>query len=264
VSTFWNYRLFCPYYDDPPKDGDGTPKKDDGKTPEAGAAFTPEQQTKVDQIIKERLKKTKIEQDKLVQQLETLKSTKNLSDEEKTNLQKRIDDMQSTLFTKEEIAAKEKKELETRLSKDIEKANNEAKSWRERYTRETVERALLDAAVEHKAVKPKQMVDLLINSTRLVEDTGNPGNFIAQTKFTGKDKDGKPVTLDLPVKEAMKQMRETTDEYGNLFISDAAGGIGGTAFTPESGKGLGNLLNTDAYIAARKKGMSLDQVKVRR
>lgn len=250
-------RLFVPYYDDPPPVTPPVPP------PPPEGIFTPDQQKKVDEIIKDRLKKTKVEQDKLVLQLDQLRKTKNLTDDEKVALQQRIDDMQSTLFTKEEIAAKEKKEIETRLTKEVEKVQSDAKIWRERFTTETINRALLDSAVEHKAVRPAQIVDLLANRTRLVERADAPGTFIPQVKLNGKDKDGKPVTLDLPVGEAIKQMKEMVEEYGNLFISDANGGIGGTTTTPAGGKSLGDLKDTAKYIEARKKGLTLAQIGIK-
>jgi len=222
--------------------------------------FTQEQ---VDKIISERLKKTKTEQEKTVKELEALKKNINLSAEEKSSLQSRIDDLQSSLMTKEELTAKEKKELETKFTKDLEKKTTEVETWRDRYTNSVIERALMDAAIENKAVRPQQIVELIRNKTRLVEERdgeGKPtGNFVPQTKFTGRGEDGKPVTLDLPVGEAVKQMKSITDEFGNLFLSDATGGIGGVTLTPGGNKGV-DLKNTATYIEQRKKGLKLEQV----
>ena len=222
--------------------------------------FTQEQ---LDKIIGERLKKAKTDQEKLVAQFTELKKSQNLSEEEKTTLQQHIDDLNSSLSTKEEIAAKEKKELEQKHAKDLDVKVKEAETWKSRFTTSTIERSLIDAAVEHKAVRPQQLVDLLSSKTRLVEEIvdGRPtGRFVPQIKFEGKDKDGKSVMLDLPVKDAVKQMKGEEDTYGNLFLSDATGGTGQTT-TPGGTRGNVNLLDTATYIAQRKKGLKLEQVR---
>jgi hypothetical protein len=247
--------VFRTYYEDEGDQGAG-----DGGTPPEPKTFTQEQ---LDKIIGERLKKTKLEQDKLLGQLTTLQKNQNLSVEEKATLQQHIDDLTSSLSTKEEIAAKEKKELEQKHAKDLDAKSKEAEAWRSRFTTSTIERALIDAAVEHKAVRPQQLVDLLGTKTRLVEefvDGRSTGRFIPQIKFEGRDKDGKSVLLDLPVKDAVKQMKEEVDTYGNLFLSDATGGVGQTT-TPGGNRGNVNLLDTATYIAQRKKGLKLEQVR---
>jgi hypothetical protein len=66
--------------------------------------------------------------------------------------------------------------------------------------------------------------------TRRVEKLGPDGKptgeFEARVKFTG-EKDGKPVQLDLTPDETVKLMTEMPQQYGNLFISAATGGLGG-------------------------------------
>jgi hypothetical protein len=238
-------------------DGDPNPNPNPNPNPDSNPTktFTQEQ---VDNIIRDRLKKQRTEQEKLLSQLEELKTNKNLSDSEKEDLQKQINDLQSISMTKEELAAKEKKELANKYTKELETSKKDIEIWKDRYTKSTIERALIDAAVENKAVRPQQIVDLLVGRTRLVE---NAGVFVPQIKFEGKDKDGKAITLDLPVKEAMVEIKNMVDEYGNLFISDASGGIG---LNQNSGgsKGFGDLKDTAAYIQARRKGLTLDQIKV--
>ena len=50
--------------------------------------------------------------------------------------------------------------------------------------------------------------------------------MIAKVEFSDTDKEGKPVTLDLTIAEAVKRMSEM-DEYANLFKSEGTGGVGG-------------------------------------
>ena len=214
-------------------------------------------QTDVDKIIQDRLKKQKVEQDKLITQIQELQNNKNLTETEKAELQQQIDDFKSSIMTKEELASKKEKELADKHTKDIEKANKDITIWKDRYTNSTIERSLLDAAVENKAIRPQQLVDLLRNKTRLVE---HDGNFIPQVKFIGKDKDNKDIEMDLPVKEAMTQIKSMVDNYGNLFISDANGGIGQNQNSGGS-KSQDDLFDTASYIEARRKGLKLEQIQ---
>jgi hypothetical protein len=257
---------FVPVYDDDPGGGDPNAGADGGADDKT---FT---QVDVDRIVQERLKRDRVksseEKSKLLNQLEELKSKTNLSQEEKDNLQARIDDLQATLMTKEELAAKKEKELQTKYSSELELAQNESKTWRERYTNSTIDRSLMDAAVSNKALRPKQIVSLLRGDTRLSEvigEDGKPtGTYNVKVKLDTKDKDGNPTTLDLTVDEAVKQMKEMTEEYGNLFESDASGGTGQFSQTPGGGGGLGDLTNTENYIRQRRKGLELGKVTLRR
>ena len=49
---------------------------------------------------------------------------------------------------------------------------------------------------------------------------------MAKVKITEKDKDGRTITLDLPVDEAVKKLTEK-DEFANLFKGKGTGGLGG-------------------------------------
>jgi len=59
-------------------------------------------------------------------------------------------------------------------------------------------------------------------------ETDQPtGRYVPKVRLAGKDKDGKSVILDLTPTEAVKQMKEMPEIYGNLFKSGAHSGIGG-------------------------------------
>ncbi len=67
--------------------------------------------------------------------------------------------------------------------------------------------------------------------------------------------DGKPVTLDVSVKDAVKRMREM-DEYANLFIGDGTGGTGGSTRNSSGGNlNVAELAKDPVkYREARKAG----------
>lgn len=205
--------------------GEGTP---------APKTFT---QADVDRVVSERLNREKkafqSEKEKLVGQLQELESAKGLSDEERTALSTRIEELQTSMMTKEELSAKEKKKLEQKAAADLEASKAEISKWQGLYTNSTIERAITDAAASAEAFRPGQIVALLKPATRLVEENGQ---LVTKVKFDGKDKDGKPVQLDLTVDQAIKQMKETPEEFGNLFKSGVTPGLGGAG---SAGEGAG-------------------------
>ena len=63
---------------------------------------------------------------------------------------------------------------------------------------------------------------------RAVDEDGKPtGDYEPRVAFPDKDKDNKPLTLDLTVAEAVKRMKEL-EKYGNLFEGGKKSGLGGT------------------------------------
>lgn len=230
---------------------------------QGGKTFTEDQ---VNKIVQQRLARQSEANAKTLEQLEQLKKIKTLSDEDRTNLQNQIDELNSALLTKEELAAKEKKKLEESLNSQVKIKEQEAQTWQNRFTDSTIVRSITDSAVSAEAYRPNQIVALLRPQTRLVEEMdgeGKPtGNFTPRVKFLGRDKDGKPVTLDLTIDETLKQMKEMTDEYGNLFKSGATSGLGGSNNSDGIGGGLGDLKDTSRYIKLRQSGkLPLEKVK---
>jgi len=214
-------------------------------------------QKQVDEIIKKRLARERKEKEEVLTQLEQFKKSKSLNEEERTKLQEQIDRLQTSMLTKEELAAKQKKELETKYTKELETTKKEAEAWRTRFTTSTIRRAITDAAVSANAYRPSQIVALLEPATRLdevVDDDNNPtGDYKPMVKFQGRDKDDKPVTLDLPIEDALKEMSKMEEDYGNLFRSGATGGVGGAA-SAGGGSAKVNYKDTASYIAARRAG----------
>jgi len=235
---------------------------DTGK--KSSGAFTAEQQKRIDRIVQERVAKVKAtqqaEQQKTIDQLNQLKKTKEMTASERDKLQERIDTLEASYMTKEELAAKTKKEEDLRHETAINTLTQERDDWKKRYTQSTIERAILDAAAskvgENPAINPSQIVTILRGSTNLVEETvdGNgTGKYIPRVKFAGRDSEGKPMEMDLTVPEAIAEMKKMEPEYGNLWESGLTGGVGGNN-TPGSGPVSEASLDTqEAYMKNRQK-----------
>lgn len=216
-------------------------------------------QDDVNKFVADEKRKLKIAQDKLVAELEAVRSKATLGAQDKEELEARIEAIKSESMTKEELLKQEKDRGEKKLKADLDAKAKEADTWKTRFTQATITRSITDAAIANDAFSPKQIVAQLVTNTRLVEEldeSNKPtGEYVAKVKITETDKDGKPVTLDLPVTEAVKKLSENTD-FANLFKGKGTGGTGGQNRGGGKASSLAELAKGDpaAYRAARASG----------
>jgi hypothetical protein len=214
---------------------DGEPTEEEKKAAEAAKnsgekKFT---QAELDAVLNKRFAKEKSEKEKLIADLQKVQENANLTQQEKDALQQQIDGLQETIQTKDQTAQQQIKNIETKYQKELGQTKAEADAWKNRFITTGIHRALTDAAVSSNAHDPQQLVLMFSGLTRLDEEkdeAGKPtGNFIPKMKFQGIDPETKkPVTLDLPVSEAVAHMREN-GLHKNLFNHAASGGTGSDA-----------------------------------
>lgn len=230
---------YIPFYegaaDDDAKTGDDKGATDDkkGGDPKPGKTFTQEQ---VDKLIDTRFAKLKGTNERLVSDLEKLKTNAGLTVQEKETLQLQIDELNSSMMTKEQQATQEREKLEKKHKTTVEQLTAEASGWKNRFVDSSNKRAITDAAVAVGAEDPSQLVLMFQSSTRLEEEKGADGkltgNFVSRVKFQGLDEENKPVALDLPVNEAFAHMK-AKGLHKNLFKHGANSGTG----QPAGGQG---------------------------
>lgn len=243
-------------------EGDEPPPADEAarKAAEEAAKSKKFTQEELNKILAEEKRKTKAASEKLVGELEAIKSKVQLTAQEKEELEQRIEAIKSESMTKEELAKQEREKLSKQAKQEREQLTAEAARWKTKFVDKTIEREIIDAAVAADAYKPNQLVAQLKSATRLepkLDDNGKPtDDFVVKVKITVKDGD-KDVTLDLPVAEAVKKMRDN-DEFANLFKGQGTGGAGGTHRTGKIPT-LAHLAKTDpaAYRKARAEGKTL-------
>lgn len=252
-------KKFVTFFDGEP----ATPETPEGADPNANSnpleggdpkkSFT---QDEVNKIIATERKKHEERTKKSVADLETLKKSKSLTDAEKATLQSKIDELQTSLMTKEELAKKEQSKLLNQHKKEVESISGERDTWRDRFTTNEILRTISDAAHANKAFNPNQIIAILRPITTLKEVTtedGSPtGVFEPRVKYPDTDKEGKKVTLDLTVPEAVKRMKEMTDVYGNLFTETAAGGLGMSGGTAPKGPVDFKNMSIEQYLKQRE------------
>lgn len=241
------------------KGGEGEGDKNKNKT------FTQEQ---VNKMLAEDRRKHKAQVDAHVAELERLKKLKGISDKDKADLQARIEELNNSVLTKEELARKNEEKIKGEHKRTVETLTTERDGWKKRYVDSTITRAITDEAVKAEAFSPSQIVALLKGSTRLAEVLDGEGNpvpdeFVAKVTLNDTDKEGKPVTLDLTVAEALKRMKDRTDEYGNLFKSGVSGGIGGSGNRGTGGKGFDPKTATPEQWQKHRQEMGLGRKKFR-
>jgi hypothetical protein len=199
----------------------------------------------------ERFKKERTEKEKLIHELKTLQESSNLTAQEREQLTTRVADLENSLLTKEQQASQQIKQTETKYQKQIDTVSKERDTWQSRFSDATIRRAITDAAVSADAEDPTQLVLMFQGMTRLEEvkdETGkSTGEFITKMKFQGIDAEKKPITLDLPVAEAIMHMREN-GLHKNLFKHSAKGGTGQSGQgTGKTGRDPSKMPNPDDY-----------------
>jgi 2C-methyl-D-erythritol 2,4-cyclodiphosphate synthase len=221
----------------------------------SGKLFT---QKEVNEIMAKNKRALQTKNETLINDLEKLKKSTNMTAEQRAGLETRIEALQDELLTKSELSKKEQAKLRTQHDKEIAQLTGERDNWQTRYTSETITRSITDASATNKAINPSQIVAILKPKTILkdeVDNDGEPtGRLIPRVKLEITDKDGKPTILDVTVPEAVKQMKDMED-YFNLFQGEGTGGLGSR--TKPGGKAANlQTLATDAarYREARKSG----------
>jgi hypothetical protein len=208
-------------------EGDVKPLEGETKPIIPPTAFNQDQ---VNKFLADEKRKWQVQQSKTIQELTDIKNRLTTSDEEKADLNKKIEEMQTQLLSKEELAEREKKKIESESKVKIDSLSDELSNYKNQYTTYRIKNEITQEAVEQEAFSPAQVVALLQNDTRLVqvvgEDKKPTGDYSAVVAVRSV-KDGKPVNLQLSIKDALKRMKETPAEFGNLFKSTMAGGVGG-------------------------------------
>ena len=234
---------------------------DPGQEAGGGApkTFTEEELNKLieDRLNRDR-KKSQEEKAQLVKQLEALK-TSGMSAEERQAFETQIEVLKNETLTKEELAAKAKAKLEKDYQMKLEAATAAAGEWQSQYTDMRINHAIDSEANSHEVLPQSKKFALAILKplTRLVpvvdaDGKPVPGAFMEKVKFPSKDKEGKPVTLDISISEAFKQMKDTPEEYGTLFKAPTSGGLGGSTSGGANKKVDIGGMSMDEYMALRK------------
>lgn len=164
-------------------------------------------------------------------ELQSLRQTAQLTEEQKKSLEIKIEELQSSLMTKEELQKRALEETEKKGREQVESLTKEVSTWKSRFENHITERALLDAAFKEGAHDPNMFIKLLRDSV-ITQPDETTGQYKVVVKMDST-KDGKPVQLTMNPDEAVKHMKSQSDKYGFLFQNTKNPGTGGNN-TPAS------------------------------
>lgn len=235
----------------------GDPKEPVAK-PEPTPAPTGKTYTEkeLDQVVLKERKKAQEQVRNAVAELEAVKKAKGTTEEQSAALQAKIEDLNNSLLTKDELKKKELEKAQKAHQEAMAALGKEKDTWHKKFVDSSIERTIKDAAAEFEAFSTEQINALLFPKAKLVPDLGEDGKENGQ--YTPKvsmpqEKDGKIVHLEMTINEAVKHMKDTPEKYGNLFKSNFKGGLGLGENAPS--KPLADLAttSTEEYFARRKK-----------
>ena len=196
----------------------------------AAAAEKKFNQDDVNTMLAKEKRKTQDAQKRLAQELEKAKQDVALSDEDRTELSKQVEELERKYMTIEERSIQAADKTKGQHDSAIKDLVTERDAWQQRFTSATIDVAITQAASANKAIQTEQIAALLRPFTKLTEkldeDNKPNGTFESRVAFNDTDKNGKPIVLDLSVPEAVKRMSELSN-YGNLFVNGKSGGLGG-------------------------------------
>lgn len=213
-------------------------------------------QAELNTVLKQEKEKFRKEREKLAKQLEDASKLQGLSDEAKAGYESQIEELRNANLSTEELARKNQEKLSKEWQTKHQAATQEATQWKSRHdllhighdiAAESSLAKVLPTAVEFieaKLIPKSRLVDI-------VDEDGKPtGRQVSKVHFDSTDKEGKPVVLDITIKEAIKLMKDNPERYGMFFEGTAAGGLG--AGTGQSNGKKVDLANMSMEDFAKK------------
>lgn len=203
---------------------------DDVQEPQGSGPNKTFTQQDVDKIVVSRVKKLKEQLQTTESQYERLLKNQNLSVQERGELQNELESVQAQLRTREEQARYEAKKRETEFKTTLDSTKAEAEQYRSLFENQTRDNAIMSAAVQHDAYNPEQFISVLGPRTKIVEEVNEhgekTGRLVPRVEVRVVGDDGTTSTELRPVEDAVAQMKDEPEKYGNLFRSNVASGIG--------------------------------------
>lgn len=227
--------------DDNGNNGNGTTKTDDGNKPTGEKIFT---QDDLNKHLANNKRELREKVETLTAELEALQGKSSANSKERAEFAAKIEELNSQLLTKDELAKKEQDKLKKQKEEEVSNIRAESQKWENKYKTTMINNAIISAAND--AFNPGQVLAILSPTSKLdpiIENGEETGNYKVLVDLSITDKDGKQKKLTLSPAEAIKEMSESP-EYFNLFKSAATGGVGKNTFS------RGNTTTTAQKLAA--------------
>lgn len=232
--------------------GSGTPPPTPPPAP--AKTFTQEQ---VNNFLAEERRKMQTKNQQTITELENLRNSARLTEEEKSNLTARIEALQSETQSKEQQLTREVETYRKKIAETEQSLTKRVEEWQGRYTELLVDNTIASAAAKNDVYKETQVLGMLKPRAKvvpIVDDAGKTTDkFQVVIKFDDVDaKTGNPITLELSPDAALKRMKELPEEYGNLFKSGVTPGVGKSKGTGPTGEPDVKAMDAKAFREYRK------------
>jgi vacuolar-type H+-ATPase subunit I/STV1 len=239
----------------PPTPSAPTPPTPPAPTPPTDKTFTQEE---VNGLMAKEKAANSTRMNTTMQELDALKARSDLTDQERTEMESRLETIRKETLTKDQLTKEESEKTGKAHKKEVTSLQEERDTWKGLHTQSTIRNSLVTAAVAHKAFDADQIFAILQPTTKLVEkldeDQKPTGVLVPKVSVTTKDDKGVEVVLDMDPMDAVKKMSEN-ERHFNLFQGK---GTGGTGRHPQGAPGETDLAelakDPAAYREARKKG----------
>jgi murein L,D-transpeptidase YcbB/YkuD len=165
-----------PYEDDDAAAAATTKAEADAAAAAAAAGDKLFDQEAVNKLLAEERRKYQTQQQNMLNELKALKTKSRLTDEERRELDGRLEKMQAEFMTKEELAKREREKEEKKYKSDLEKLSNDVQKWQGLFTETSIKTAITGSAIKNKAYNPAQVIAILRPSTALEEAVDGEGN----------------------------------------------------------------------------------------
>ncbi len=210
----------------PPPPGNGEPK------------FT---QADVDRMMAEHRKGLQKTNQELIEQLEQLRQSANLTAQQKEEVEARIQTLSQQHLTKEQQAQEEYTKLKKKYEKETKELAEREVTWKSRFENTLIDNAIAVGASEHNARSAKQLQMMFRSQAKVVEvvDEGGKPTGVWEARLPVEVVDPKTkqkTVLELPIPEALGKLKEV-DEFANLFNTDGRSGFGGNNYGGRNGSG---------------------------
>jgi hypothetical protein len=194
-----------------------------------GKTFT---QDELDRIVGERLARGKdrfkVEKADLLRQYNELLENHKLTDEQRKSYEIRVNELESQVLSKDELAAKRLKQREEEWAARLRQTEERLEHYRTQHQSFRIKTEVLEAAAANKALNPSQVLGLLAPAARVEEipdDQGKPSGQYRIMIAVAVEENGQAVEKCLPVREAVKVFLEQPSNF-NLVKSTMQGGSG--------------------------------------
>ncbi len=214
-------------------------------------------QEEVNRIVAADRRKLEDTLKKTEKQYKDLLASQGLTEQERKALQANLEVLQGQLRSKEEQLLMEKKQVEESYAAKLQELEKKAAFYETLYRDSSIERALTDAAVKHDAFSPSQIVTQLRGQTKMIEETDpKTGKLMGKFRPMVEMQAVNPTTGEVETKaytpdEAVKKMKDTPEQWGNLFRPNVVSGIGAGTATGGVTPGLSGKVDVRKLTAAQ-------------